>query len=209
MSVPSLGFFIDGTRADWDGRDGKPTAVKRLYLRYVGPREYVGGPGSDDSTRGWLIRLHDTLTGAGRKARLAVLGRALDEWSPECVDVGGWSRGGDDAIAACEYCRARGVPVRFLFLIDPVPAFGWRAALRLIPFAPIERFYPPIVNVVGGIAQVLAGDEYSRLLRHARVQDVPSYYVAGDHSDSGWRSMETDRFIVSEGRRYGLLWPAA
>jgi hypothetical protein len=129
--------------------------------------------------------------------------------------MGGWSRGGDDAREACEVCREMGVPVRFLFLIDPVPAYGWKALLRVVPFAPLQRVYTAPGNILeaspayplgGGIAQVLAGEEHSRILRRALIQGVPTRYVMGDHSDSGWRSEDTDDFVVEQGARYGVVF---
>lgn len=130
----------------------------------------------------------------------------MELWEPEVVDLGGWSRGADEVYHACEKLRKMGVPVRFLFLIDPVPARGVRAIGRVLPFLRLPRDYPPPVNVIGGVAQVLAGEEHSRLFRRASVADVPTRYIRGRHGDSGWRSLETDAFVVEQGQRHGLIW---
>jgi hypothetical protein len=215
QTVVNLGIFEDGTDADWTDDVKLQTAVQRLSRRYLGLKEYKGGPGTDE--RGWWSKLKETLTGAGRADRFEDLREAIKLHKPDepgtvmVVDLFGWSRGADEMIEFVDECLKLGVAVRFLGVFDPVPARGMRAFKRIIPFLPLPRHYPR--PNVGSVCQVLAGDEHSRLLRHARIEldekrDYELSIPGADHGESG-RGPRAEKFMETSAAIAGVAWKPA
>src|SRR5688572_5612520 len=140
--VVAVGIFEDGTRADWRDDPDEQTAVQRLSIKYAGFTIYKGGFGTDE--RGWWTRTWETLLGKGRRAKFSdyreilKLIKAQNPGASIVVDLFGWSRGGDSAIDFVPECLKLGVAVRFLGVFDPVPARGWKAAWRIVPFTKLQ-----------------------------------------------------------------------
>lgn len=221
--IVAVGLFEDGTRADWRDNPDEQTAVQRLSIRYAGITVYKGGYGTDE--RGWWTRTRETLLGSGRRAKFSdyrekiKLVKAQNPGATVVLDLFGWSRGGDSAIDFVPEALKLGVAVRFLGVFDPVPARGWKAAIRIVPFAKLPMWYER--PKVGAIAQVLAAENHSRITRHARIKIDPAtdrqMYVGDEdgandnHRDAAnyaGSCPEAEKFVETSAATAGVVWRA-
>ena len=213
--IVPVGIFEDGTRADWRDNPEEQTAVQRLAVRYVGHAVYRGGFGTDE--RGWWTRTRETLLGQGRRAKFAdyreilKLIKAQNPGASVVLDLFGWSRGGDSAIEFVPEALELGVAVRFLGVFDPVPARGWKAAVRVVPLAKLPMWYDR--PKVGSVCQVLAAENHSRITRHARIKIDPKtdaeMYVGGSHRDAvsyAGAYPEVEKFVETCAATAGVAW---
>jgi len=217
--VVCVGIFEDGTRADWRDNPEEQTAVQRLAQRYVGHTVYRGGFGTDE--RGWWTRTWETLLGKGRAAKFSdyreilKLAKAQNPGATVVVDLFGWSRGGDSAIDFVPECLKLGVAVRFLGVFDPVPARGLQALVRIVPFAKLRMYYNR--PKVGAVRQVLAGENHSRITRHAKIKDLDpaldvELYVGGSHRDAvnyAGRYPLAEKVMETAAATAGVVWRKA